>query len=85
LPLWCIEWSAEEHLDLDLEACDVFSHQEATGYNVAILDCDEETIARFRQQPGVRRVARPKDGETFTGQFGETIVIEGDGTRWREL
>jgi hypothetical protein len=85
MTLWAIGW--DEAVDLDLAACEVVTLFNAAGHNLALIDCDDETTAELRTARGVTSLVPARDGETYVDGAGSgmTVIVEANGTGWREL
>jgi hypothetical protein len=83
--LWAIGW--DEAVDLDLSGCTLITLFQVAGYNHALIDCDGVVAARLEHARGVTSCVRARDGETYVdgARSGVSVIVEGDGTRWREL
>jgi hypothetical protein len=83
--LWAIGWN--DAVDLDLTGCDVVTLFQIAGFNHALIDCDDAVAGRLENFPGVTSLVRARDGETYVDEArsGKTVIVEANGTGWREL
>jgi hypothetical protein len=85
MALWAIGWN--DAIDLDLTGCDVVTLFQVAGFNHALIECDVAVAGQLENFPGVTSVVRAREGETYVDEArsGATVIVEGDGTKWRVL
>jgi hypothetical protein len=85
MTLWAIGWDAA--VNVDLAGCELVTLFNAAGHNLALIDCDDATAAELGSARGVTSLVPARDGETYVdgARSGMSVIVEGDGARWREL